>query len=63
MEMEKEEQSVQKRPRNGRKWEEIELLGCLGAHWGPSWRQDGARATTRAKKKLLISVSLRAAKM
>ena len=25
----------------------IDLCGCLGALWGPSWRQDGPRATPR----------------
>ena len=49
MEMENDQKSDQNRPPNGRKWQKIEPWGCLGALWGASWRQDGARATTRAK--------------
>ena len=49
MDMESHQKSLQNRPQNCRKFNEIDLRGCLGALWGPSWRQDGARATTRAK--------------
>ena len=47
--MENEQESVQNRLQNGRKYQKIEPWGCPGALWGASWRQDGARATTRAK--------------
>ena len=52
-------------PENGGKYEKIEPWGCLGALWGPSWRQDGARAATRAKltRKFEILGSPRGAKM
>ena len=49
MDMESHQKSLQNRPQNCRKFDKIDLWGCLGALWGPSWRQDGARATTRAK--------------
>ena len=49
MGIESHQNSLQNRPQNGRKFDKIDLRGCLGALWGPSWRQDGARATTRAK--------------
>ena len=53
------------RPEEGPKSLKIELWGCLGALWGPSWRQDGARAATRAKlnRKCEILGSPRGAKM
>ena len=34
---------------DGPKSLKIELWGCLGALWRPSWPQDGSRSTPRAK--------------
>ena len=50
MDMESHQKSLQNRPQNSRKFYKIDLWGCLGALWGPSWRQVGAGATTRAQK-------------
>ena len=65
MEMKNEEKSVQNCSKNRRKYEKIQPWRCLGALWGPSWRQDGARAATRAKlnRKCKILGSPRGAKM
>ena len=46
--MENEEKSTQHRSQND--CEKIQLCGCLGTLWGLFWRQDGARAITRAKQ-------------
>ena len=43
MDMESQRKCIQNHIQIGRKFEKIELRGCLGALWGPSWRQDGPR--------------------
>ena len=43
MEMESQRKCIQNRIRTSGKFEKINLRGCLGALWGPSWRQDGPR--------------------
>ena len=40
----------QNRPQECPKSLKIDLWCCLGALWGPSWRQDGAKAATRPGK-------------
>ena len=59
------ENVIQNRVKNGPKSLKIKLWASLGALWGPSWRQDGAKTTTRAKinEKSRIWESLGDAKM
>ena len=56
---------VQKCPPNGPKSRKIKFWRCLGALWGPPWRQDGAKATPRRRKpkKYMILGSLGGSKM
>ena len=41
---------LQNRPQEGPKSLKIDLWCCLGALWGPSWRQDSAKAASRFGK-------------
>ena len=48
--MESYEDLLQNRRQDGPKLWKIDLWGCLGGLWGPSWRPGGAGATTRVEK-------------